>query len=54
MPRERTPEEIDRLKRRGIIDVGTEYIKIGGWDKLPRHKYWDGWVPPDERKARKD
>lgn len=49
MPRERSAEEIRRLKREGIVDVGTTYLTVRGWTKLPKHKFWDGYVPPEEQ-----
>lgn len=53
MRRERSPEEVRRLKEQGIFDVGTSYLPIHGRSKVPKHKFWDGWAPPEERKARK-
>lgn len=45
MPRHRTPEEVRRLKERGVIDVGTSYLPVVGFDRKPRHRFWDGYVP---------
>lgn len=41
MPRKRTPEEIRRLKKRGLFDVGTSYLRVGGFSKEPKQTYWD-------------
>ncbi len=45
---EKTPEEIRRLKARGVFDVGTSYMIVGGASRRPKHKFWDGYKPPDE------
>lgn len=41
MPRKRTPEEVRRLKERGLFDPGTTYIRVGGFSKEPKHRFWD-------------
>lgn len=43
-----TPEEAKRLKEQGVFDVGTTYVPVG-WPGRPKHKFWDGYVPPEER-----
>jgi len=44
MPRQRTDEEIRRLQERGIFDVGTTYIRTRGFERIPKHRFWDGYV----------
>ena len=41
MPRKkRTPEEVRRLKARGLFDVGTFYIQKRPFDREPKHEHW--------------
>lgn len=48
MPRKKTAAEIRRLRKMGLFDAGTTYVAVGV-SKPPKHKFWDGWVPPEER-----
>lgn len=43
-----TPEEAKRLIEQGIFDPGTTYLRLG-WTKKRKHKFWDGYVPPEDR-----
>jgi hypothetical protein len=40
MPNPKTPEEVRRLKERGIFDVGT-YYSAHGLNRIPKKKTWD-------------
>lgn len=42
-----TPEEARRLKEKGYIDVGVSYAPVG-ISRPPKHKFWDGYVPPED------
>jgi hypothetical protein len=43
-----TPEQARRLAEQGIFDVGMMYLGLP-FGPPPKHKYWDGWEPPEER-----
>jgi hypothetical protein len=45
-----TPEEARRLTKQGVFDVGISYFPPG-IGRVKKHKFWDGWVPPEERGA---
>lgn len=46
-----TRKEAERLKEQGVFDVGITYIQVG-WGRPPKHRFWDGYVPRDEREGK--
>lgn len=41
MRRKLSPEQKKRLKELGAFDVGTNYLRVGGFSKEPKQTYWD-------------
>lgn len=46
MARKRTPEEIRKLKERGLIDVGTTYLPLTGAERVLRRPR--NWTEEDD------